>query len=153
MSILLLITAAIVAVSANENFSDCATKLSTLEHALYETGNNVLELNNVFYPPSTRPSRFIKVTYSFIDKQNEDYSCNVTYIWAIGGFLFFQPPTVFKFNSLYFNYPNNHLTNLDLQLPIDCVTLINRADGECSCANDENDDRMLEILTKQVKNN
>lgn len=130
------------------NFSDCSTKLSTLELALFETGNNLFELTQVFYPPSTRTSKYIRVTYVFLEHDgiNEDQDCNVTYIWAVGGFLFFQPPTLFQYNSLFFNYPNNNLTDVPLVLPAECRPLI-EVDGECSCRRDS---RMLDVLTHQV---
>ena len=126
-------------------YSDCNSNLTILELALYETGNNLFELNRVFYPPSLLTTRFVKVNYTFA---NEVDTCtNVTYIWAVGAVLFLQPPTLFKFNSLFFYYPNNELATLSLQLPIECIGLINGTDGVCSC---ENDSHMLDILTQQV---
>ena len=130
-------------------FEDCDSQMSTLETALYETKDNIFELNKVFYPPSMRTSRFIRVTYIFLNRNGEDDGCNVTYIWAIGGFLFFQPPTLFQFNSLFFNYPNNDLTSVKLELPFPCRALIeadNKTTG-CSCLRDS---ARLEILTQQV---
>ncbi len=145
-SLLLFIVAAVTAASATD-YSDCARKLSTLERALYETVENEFQLNRIFFPPSMRTSRFIRVNYDF-DFGNETFPCNVTYIWAIGSFLFFQPPTVFMFNSLFFNYPNNDLTVLHLKLPYECRALIQpEVDGVCSCRHDS---RMLDVLTQQV---
>ena len=78
----------------------------------------------------------------------QDGLCNVTYIWAIGSFLFFQPPRVFMFNSLFFNYPNNDLTDLPLALPSECRPLIrSEIDEECTCTVDS---RLLDVLTQQV---
>ena len=131
------------------NFSDCATKLSTLELALYETGDNLFEITQAFFPPSTRTSRYIRVTYKFLedDNINEDQDCNVTYIWAVGGFLFFQPPTLFEYNSLFFNYPNNNLTDVPVVLPAECRPIV-EADGQCSCS--QRNTQMLDVLTQQV---
>lgn len=130
------------------DYEDCPTRLSTLEHALYETDDNLFELNRVFYPPNMRTSRFIRVTYTFLDEMGEDDGCNVTYIWATGILLFFQPPALFTYNTLYFNYPNNNLTDIQLRLPYECRPLIDRAVGlECSCISDS---RRLHVLTQQV---
>ena len=134
-------------------FEDCATKFSTLEQALYETGDNQFELNRVFYPPSMRTSRFIRVNYTFLDENGEDDGCSIAYIWAIGILLFFQPPALFTYNSLYFTYPNNNLTTLNLKLPYECRPLIRTNVTEsstgsmCSCVFDS---QKLDILTQQV---
>ena len=136
----------IAAVNAG-NYSDCSTSLTTLERALYETSDNIYQMNRIFFPPSTRPSRFIRVTYSF--KGDNSTNCAVSYIWAIGIILFFQPPSVFKFNSLYFNYPNNDLTDLRLTLPNECRPLVSSGcNDECCCTNSTDD--ILSILTQQV---
>lgn len=143
--------AVVVAVSAatsSSGFEDCPTKFSILEHALYETGDNMFEMNKVFYPPSKRTSRFIRVNYTFLNEAGEDDGCSVAYIWAIGILLFFQPPKLLMYNSLYFNYPNNDLTTAYLKLPYECRPLINiSADEVCSCASDS---EQLDTLTQQV---
>ena len=150
-------TVAISASNSTSNssvFEDCATKFSTLEQALYETGDNQFELNRVFYPPSVRTSRFIRVNYTFLDENGEDDDCSIEYIWAIGILLFFQPPSLFKYNSLYFNYPNNNLTTLYLKLPYECRPLIRtrinatESGSTCSCVLDS---QKLDILTQQVR--
>ncbi len=129
---------------SNEDYSDCASNLGTLERALYGVESNLFELNRIFFPPSLLPTRFVRVEYTFIDESD---NCVVTYIWAVGGALFLQPPTLFKLNSLFFYFPNNDLMTLPLKLPVDCITLINGTDGVCSCMNDS---EMLDILTQQV---
>ena len=131
------------------DYKDCATKMSTLERALYETEGNIFQFNIVFYPPSMRTTRFIRVVYTFLNELGEDDGCNVTYIWAIGGFLFFQPPVLFMYNSLFFNYPNNNLTYINLKLPFECRSLIqaDEAEDECSCVGNS---QRLEVLTQQV---
>ena len=138
----------VVAPCACGTFEDCGTQLSVLETALYETGDNLLQLNRVFYPPSMRTSRFIRVTYIFNETGGDD-GCNVTYIWAIGGFLFFQPPTLFQLTSLFFNYPNNNLSDIYLKLPHECRALVqpNASTSVCSCSHDT---ESLDILTQQV---
>ena len=127
--------------------ASCADDLDALEEALFRTGNNLYQLNQNFFPPSLLPTRFVRVKYSFRDPSNNQV-CNVTYIWAVGKVLFLQPPNLFKINSLFFYYPNNDLIDLPLQLPIECIHLINMTDGECTCSNDS---KMLDILTQQVR--
>ena len=133
--------------ASDQDYSDCASNLGTLESALYRTDPNLYELNRVFFPPSSLQSRFIRVEYTFFNDQNDNDDCNVTYIWAVGGVLFLQPPTLFKYNSLYFYFPFNNLTTLSLRLPIECIPLINGTDGVCSCIHDSH---MLDVLTQQV---
>ena len=137
-------TTAFATAETDADYSDCSTNLATLERALFETGSNLYELNRIFFPPSMPPTRFVRVQYTF----GEINSCVVTYIWAVGEVLFLQPPTLFKLNSLFFYYPSNILTTLHLQLPIQCIDLINGTDGICSCMHDS---QMLDILTQQVR--
>ena len=131
------------------SFSDCATQMRTLENALYETGDNIFALNHAYYPASQRTSRFIRVHFTFLDELGEkDVGCKVTYIWAVGGFLFFQPPLLFQYNSLFFNFPNNELNDVNFTLPYECRPLVLLNDSsECSCIRRE---ERLEILTQQV---
>ena len=150
--ILGVLAATIAAYAAQDgNYSDCATRFTTLEQALYETGDNEFELNRVFYPPSMRTSRFIRVNYTFLDENGEDDDCSIAYIWATGLLLFFQPPKLFTYNSLYFYYRNNNLSTLYLKLPYECRPLIRtnvtEFDSTCSCISDSN---KLDILTQQV---
>ena len=150
---LLLLLASVFSTSAqNGDIELCASQLEALENALYGTRNNLFELNSIFFPPSARTSRFIRINYHFLDEAGEfdelNGGCVVTYIWAIGGFLFFQPPSLFQYNSLFFNFPNNNLTDLDLYLPYECQPLVlgpNTTD--CSCLHGA---KKLEILTQQV---
>ena len=153
-SLLCLLFAASASAST-ANYSDCPTRLSTLEQALYETEDNIFHLNTIFFPRSSRTSRFIRVIYSFQDDPElleNDSSCkNVAYIWAIGSFLFFQPPAVFFFTSLYFNYPNNDLNDLTLILPHECRPLVFSSEtGRCACREDDPRSDPLDVLTQQV---
>ena len=136
--------------AAATNFEDCATNIATLQNALYDDdGYNTLRLQEVFFPANTRTSRFIQVTYAFFNEDRELDGCNVTYVWAIGQILFIHPPAIFKYTSLYFNFPNNDLDDLSIQLPYECRALVNSSrDGECFC-NDTFSPK-LEILTQQV---
>ena len=137
-----------VSFSLATDFSDCAENIATLENALYDSGFNLLQLHKTFVPASTLPARFTKVTYSFFNQDKQFDDCNVTYVWAIGGFLFFQPPAVFRLTSLNFYYPNHQLEDFSLRLPYECRGLVNASGGNCSCYGDTHE--VLDILTQQV---
>ena len=61
-----------------------------------------------------------------------------------------QAPRIFQFTSLFFNYPNNDLNNLHLQLPYECRPLIMTSSTNCSCYGDDDTDLMLNVLPQQV---
>lgn len=149
LSILIfLVSPLLFASSQATDFTDCAENLATLEKSLYDTGFNLLQLQRTFVPASTLPARFTKVTYSFFNQNNQLDGCNVTYVWAIGGFLFFQPPTVFRLTSLHFYYPSHIVQDFSLRLPYECRALVNISGGNCSCDGDTHE--ILDILTQQV---
>lgn len=85
--------------------------------------------------------------YKFDEEGGGYKDCNVTYIWAVGGFLLVQPPSIFQFSSLLFSTPANSLTEVELNLPYACRALINET-MSCSCKNEMKDD--LEIFTRHV---
>ena len=129
----------------NNSFEECATKRSTLLTALFETENNLNQLDEVFYPNDQLPSRFIVVNYHFQDSDGMlTDNCSVSYFWASGGFLLIQPPKIFLFTSLFFSYPENDLTGVDLVLPFECRPLVEK-EGRCSC-----NSPILDRLTQQV---
>ena len=133
------------------SYEDCATNIATLQNAIFdEDGYNSYQLDLVFFPASSTSSRFIRVVYSFFNENNELDGCNVTYVWSIGEVLLAQPPAIFKFLSLYFNYPNNDLEFLYIRLPYECRGLVNTSsDDECSCGDESSD--ILEAVTQQVR--
>ncbi len=141
-------------------YEECGTKRSVLLKALFETGDNLYQMGGVFFQPRAETSRYIKVTYTFINTTTGIEGCNVTYIWANGGFLLVQPPTIFQFTSLFVSSPANKLKNLNLKLPIECQVLVSDNDGNCSCKttrrgeiNEDNDNyntTILDRLTQQV---
>ncbi len=126
-------------------------RLRDLECALFTKDSNEKRLNQAFFPPRKATSRYIRVDYVFntseLDKVDGD-KCSVTYIWSIGGFLLVQPPSIFQLTSLMFNYPANDIENVVLELPLECIHVIN-ANRTCSCAHLE--DKKLDILTQQVR--
>ena len=145
--LLFLVCAFVTSSASDDNFTDCTRSLAILEKALYAGSSNVFELHKAFVPPNSRPSRFTKVNYTFLNKEGVADNCSVTYIWAIGAFLFIQPPSLFRLTSLNFNYPNNNLPPLNLTLPYECRALVN-VSGSCSC--DGNNHALLNVLTQQV---
>jgi len=138
----------VIIVSCSAQVNNC-TQLSELEFALYNTDSNEQQLNKAFFPPRKATSRYIMVIYDFKDEIGMiDSSCNVTYIWAIGGFLLIQPPTIFQFLSLLFSYPANDISYLNITLPNECRWMVDSSDQTCSCKNQSNSN--LDILTQQV---
>ena len=129
---------------SSAQYENCTTRLSVLERALYETDSNERSLNEAFFPPGQETSRYIKVTYKFLT----DDGCEVSYIWSIGGFLLIQPPSVFRFTSLFFSVPANDLTEVNLSLPSQCRLLASEGE-DCRCNNSE-ESKNLDILTQQV---
>ncbi len=141
-----LLLSGLLAPCINARYENCTLKLSVLEEALYETDSNERSLNQAFFPPRQETSRYISVTYKFLDD-----NCTVTYIWTIGGFLIIQPPSIFKFTSLLFSTPANNVNELILTLPSQCRELAGIG-GNCSCDSQKNDNQNLnlDILSQQV---
>ena len=147
--IAMLLLVATVVESVDNAVNNC-TFLSELESALYNTASNKRHLNDAFFPPKQLTSRYILVTYNFTTEDGfyNGSSCEVTYIWAIGGFLFIEPPSLFQFLSLLFNFPANDLTRITLTLPYQCRGLVFISEEkDCSCNSTGN---ILEQLTQQV---
>ena len=138
--------------SEGSDVHNCATSLAKLEQALYDTGKNKLLLNQFFYKEH---EPYAKITYHFEDEngnlsQAGEESCKVTYLWATGGFLLIQPPSVFTYTSLFFFHTRRTNFDLDLRLPFECRALVvdATADNEtCSCTNRDNS---LDQLSQQV---
>ena len=121
--------------------------LSELECTLYTTGSNELRMNQVFFPPKAATSRFINVSYRFVNSKNKSL-CRVDFLWAISGFLFIQPPSIFELTSLFFSYQANKLKDLVITLPGVCQSHV--GGNTCSCLGKQNNN--LNILTQQVRN-
>ena len=130
----------------------CDTLRSLIE-LLYDTPGNLKNLNQVFYPPHQSSTSFLQITYSFKNETDQLDGCDVAYLWAEGGFLLIQPPSVFKFTSLLFNHDVNEKNTLSLTLPNACRHLVERYNAttnssECKCDADNED--LLDILTHKV---
>ncbi len=138
----------ICAVSCTAQVNNC-TLLSELEYALYNNRSNEGELNRAFFPPRAATSRYLNVLYNFMNEDELSSNCTVKYVWAIGGFLLIQPPSIFQFLSLLFSNPANDLMDITITLPYQCLQLITvHEDGNCSCKNQVGNN--LDILTQQV---
>ncbi len=153
----ILFSALVVASSASDpdsNSSSCDT-LKLLAKELYNTKRNVLNMTKIFFPPLQDAAKFLQVRYSFEDENGDVDNCNISYIWAEGGFLLIQPPWIFQFTSLFFNHiaNNNYDPHLELTLPKACRHLVHVHNNSlCSCKKDTRDgDRdLLDVLTHQV---
>ena len=135
---------------------NCAL-LTQLECALFTTDENERKFNQAFFPPREDITRYIRVNYYFkadLDPNetvfNVTQDCDVSYIWAVGGFLLIQPPSIFQWNSLMYSYPANDKHELNLTLSSTCRALVD-IDGTCSCKGKDNNN--LDILTQQVSVN
>ena len=163
LSLLLTSTVPATSSEAPNKYTDCATSLSTLEAALYNTGDNKVNLNRYFFPPREEAVPYAKITYQFEDENGTipeyansedldegDCTCGVTYVWAVGGFLLIQPPSIFTYTSLLFFHTRQKSISLRLRLPHACRALVRGENGTCSCANKDNNP--LDVLSQQVRN-
>ena len=126
--------------------SNSCNTLKSLGKNLYSTGESILSLMEIFYPPHRVGVSFLRVKYEFENETGGLDGCSVTYLWAVGGFLLYQPPTIFQFTSLLFNHKDTNSGNLTLRLPSICRQLVMVNDSKCSCEAGEH----LEVLTHQV---
>ncbi len=140
----------IISSSNGSAYSKCSSSLLVLEKALYEIDGNKKNLTNTFYPSRKISTAFVQVTYTFQSKfGNNTDNCEVKYWWASGTFLFVQSPTIFRFSSLIFGNKVDNLNNIILTLPYECLPIVQGDNEMCSCKS--KDDKLLDILTQQVK--
>ena len=151
MKLFLIFIASVCTISSVNSTStaevgNCSSYYELLTN-LYTTGDNLFNLTKVFYPPRDQPPPFIHVTYTF-----NDVDCSVDYLWAEGGFLLIQPPSIFQLTSLLFNQEKGENDCLHLTLPSVCRELVLNNNSNCSCHIGANNTRskMLELLTQQV---
>ena len=127
---------------------NCTTSLYELEKKLYEGLHNEVELNRAFFPQQERTSRYIRVEYIFEGSELEN-DCKVIYYWSIGGFLLLQPPSAFRFTSLYFSNPANSVEFITIRFPEECLPLVyNESTQSCSC--EDEGDTLLDVLSHHV---
>ena len=139
--------AKVTATSNSSAYIDCPNDFSVLEKALYEMKGNKVNLTKTFYLPQKHPLEFVQIHYFFKDIKSGEYDdCNVEFLWASEGFLLIQPPSIFRFSSLFFADAVDKNESIVITLPLECLPLL---DETCSCSNSSNDN-LLVILTKQV---
>ena len=152
--VLLIVVSICSAESIIDDDLPCDSILS-LAKALYNISGNLLNLTRIFYPPRQPPVQFVRVKYTFEKNETDDSECDVTYLWAKGGFLLIQPPSVFRFTSLFFNFDENAKYDLQLTLPSTCRPLVyinSTSDNlNCSCHNQDEDLGILDMVTHQVR--
>lgn len=149
-SCLCILMVAMLSLTAAEA-NNCSTLSGLLGH-LYNTDNNLFHLNRVFYPPRTQPPSFLHVTYLFKSSEEDTKNCSVKYIWAEGGFLLIQPPSIFQLTSLLFSEDKGRESSIELILPSVCKELVQNKssdDGNCTCSGGETG--LLDVMTQQVR--
>ena len=124
--------------------TSCANDLQTLEKILLQTSNNKIELLKAFYQPRQPPATFVTVNYTFLNEE-EHVICNKLWMWSSAVFYLIEPPTVFKFTSLFFATP--YATTVNIVFKNECRDLVTwNEDGTCTCTSNS----LLDILTQRV---
>ena len=130
-------------------YADCPNDYYVLEKALFDMKGNKMNLTKTFYLPQKHPLGFVHIYYFFKDIESGEYDdCNVEFLWASGGFLLIQPPSVVRFSSLFFSDAVDDLEEVTITLPLECLPLVFQNES-CSCSYGSNDN-LLVLLTKQV---
>ena len=130
-------------------YADCPDDLLVLQKALYGMKGNKYNLTKTFYPPRKQPTGFVRVNYYFLNETGKkDEGCVATFLWASGRFLLIQPPSVFRFTSLFFDNKVDDITSIYLTLPYECRPLT--VQPQCTCNISSDDDDLLDLLTQQV---
>ena len=138
-------TASLISSAEDSQYADCSTNFSTLERALFETGNNRFELISAFYPTRDSVSPFVNVKYNI--SEAEVNKCQ-NWIWTTSTFYLIESPDVFQFTSLLFVLPENKVHNLTLNLPTNCFNLTAVCDVDDNFTTTEY--KMMELLTRRV---
>ncbi len=130
-------------------YADCKDNFSTLERALFETGDNRFQIISTFYPARERVLLYAKVFYYFCDKITATEQINCTepqeWRWTTGSFYFVQAPSVLRFTSLFFVYPQGRIGELNITLPAECKNV-----SKTRKDIDRGREGKLEILTQRV---
>ena len=124
--------------------TSCVNDLETLEKALLRTKKNKIELVRAFYQPRRPPATFVTIHYIFLDEE-EHVICNKTWMWSSAVFYLIEPPTVFRFTSLFFATPYTATANITFKS--ECRDLVTwNENGSCTCKRNS----LLGILTQRV---
>ena len=117
---------------------ECSKYYELLAYQVTRCGNNLYNIQSIFFPPNKPPPVFVIVFYHFNESSHNKtlYEDNVTEIydfnelddnktdvwfWTTSTFYIFQPLHVFQFTSLFFsNVAVDHYSTLHLYLPSGC---------------------------------
>lgn len=138
-------TSTLIPSTEDSQYTDCSSNFSTLERALFETGNNRFELISAFYPTRDSISAFVNVKYNI--SEAEGNGCQ-NWIWTTSTFYLIESPDVFQFTSLLFVQPENKVHTLTLELPNNCFNLTDVCDDDDNFTTTEY--KMMELLTRRV---
>lgn len=127
-------------------YNDCSTNFTTLERALFETGNNRFHLISAFHPDAEGSSLFVNVRYNFSTPDDNETDVCQNWIWTTATFYLIQSPDVFQFTSLLFVYAETRVHNITLMLPAECAALADL----CTREYNTTEAKMLELLTRRV---
>ncbi len=131
-------------------YADCKNNFTTLERALVENGRNRFNILSTFYPARESVLLYAHVNYNFCDKITATELINCTepekWRWTTGSFYFVQAPSVLRFTSLFFVYPEGRIGELDIHLPTECKDVSRTRQGNGR----DREEGMLEILTQRV---
>lgn len=116
--------------------TSCSECYFTLKQSLLKRDDNVFSLSDTFYPPSSNPPEFVKITYTFENSQNESI-----WYWTDKSSYLYLPINTFQFLSLFFGKPETFFTgNVELTL-----------DFECKVANEDSEHKEhFKLLTQRV---
>lgn len=128
------------------NHQNCSETLINLENALFANSSNIINMENAFFPSREQNSRFLEVVYEFEDNPN----CVVIFFWSVGSFLFIQPPAIFTYTSLLFNFPSNSIDNVTITLPNECKSLVLEKNSTSGCTCKFERTTFLDMLTRHV---
>ncbi len=131
------------------SYDNCSLSFAVLEQALFDTDDNFFQLISTFYPARESSIVFANVTYVFLPTDTDNRTTYQNWIWTTGSFYLIQPPSVLRFSSLLFVYPQGNIGQLKLHLPGECRNVSTTR----KLHHKEKSEGMLEILTKRVSFN
>ena len=85
----------------------CRDCYISLAQSLFKSDENMFNLSEAFFPPSTNTPEFVVVRYHF---QNDSYHEVKVWFWAASASYFLYPLATFQFLSLFFGKPEAYWT-------------------------------------------
>jgi hypothetical protein len=127
-----------------EEYTNCASNYTTLENALFNTGDNIYRLTTTFFPPHVDNPLYVTVTYTFSDM---NFNESIQYIWSTASLYLTIEPRTIRFLSLFFCYvEDDRIVDLELELPSECYST-DFTENQASNASN-----FLFVLTQRVCN-